>query len=39
MKHADLQEFLRALPPPTREVVSALRTVIRRTAPDAEESL
>src|SRR6185295_6088115 len=36
---ADLKEFLEALSPETRHLVSALRKVVRRTVPDAEESL
>jgi hypothetical protein len=36
---ADLKAFLDALTPETREVVLALRNVVRRTAPDAVESL
>jgi hypothetical protein len=39
MKQADLKEFLEALTPETRRLVSALRDVVRRTVPHAEESL
>jgi hypothetical protein len=39
MKKVDLKQFLKALSPATRKLVSALRNVVRRTAPDAEESL
>jgi hypothetical protein len=39
MKQADLREFLDPLSPETREVVLALRNVVRRTVPEAEESL
>ena len=39
MRQADLKAFLDALPPDTRQLVLALRDVIRRTAPHAEESL
>ena len=39
MTQADLKEFLDALAPETRRLVSALRDVVRRTALDAEESL
>jgi hypothetical protein len=37
--HADLRALLDGLSPETRELVLALRNVVRRTAPDAEESL
>src|SRR5262252_1376497 len=36
---ADLKAFLDALTPQTRELVLALRNVVRSTAPDAVESL
>jgi hypothetical protein len=36
---ADLKEFLDALPPATRHLVRALRDVVRRTVPLAEETL
>jgi hypothetical protein len=39
MTQADFKEFLDALAPKTRRLVSALRDVVRRTALDAEESL
>ena len=39
MTQADLKEFLDALPPESRELVLALRDVVRRTVPHAEESL
>jgi hypothetical protein len=39
MKQADLDAFLDALPPETRQLVSALRAVVRRTVPHAEEPL
>ena len=39
MKQADLKEFLDALAPDVRRLVRALRTVVRRTVPHAEESL
>jgi len=39
MKQADLKEFLDALSPATRKLVSVLRKVIRRTAPETEESV
>lgn len=39
MNQADLKAFLDALSPETRQLVSALRKVVRRTVPDAEESL
>jgi hypothetical protein len=39
MKQTDLKEFLDALTPETRRLVSALRDVVRRTVPHAEESL
>jgi hypothetical protein len=35
----DLKNFLDALPPETRKLVLALRDVVRRTVPHAEESL
>lgn len=37
--NADLIAFLNGLPPDVRDVVSALRTVVRRTIPQAEESI
>jgi len=39
MNQADVTEFLNAQSPVTKKLVSALRVVIRRTAPDAEESV
>jgi hypothetical protein len=36
---AELNEFLDALPPGPRELVLALRDVVLRTVPEAEESL
>ena len=39
MNQADVTNFLNALSPATRKLVSALRNVVRRTAPDSEESL
>ena len=39
MRQADLKAFLDALAPGTRQLVSALRDVVRRTGPHAEESL
>jgi hypothetical protein len=36
---ADLEEFLDALPPDTRQLALALRDVVRRAVPHAEESL
>lgn len=39
VKQADLKEFLDALTPEKRRLVLALRKVVRRTAPHAEESL
>ena len=39
MKQADLKEFLDALSPETRQLVAALRKVVRRTVPEVEESL
>jgi hypothetical protein len=36
---ADVKAFLDALAPATRQLVSALRDVVRRTVPHAEESL
>jgi hypothetical protein len=39
MNQAEVTEFLNALSPVTRKLVSALRIVIRRTALDAEESV
>jgi len=35
----DLQAFLHGLPPRVREIVKALRRLVRRAAPEAEESL
>lgn len=37
--HPDVTAFLRGLPPEVRGVVSALRAVVRRAAPGAEESM
>jgi hypothetical protein len=34
-----MSTFLRSLPPEVRGVVSALRTVVRRAVPEAEESM
>jgi hypothetical protein len=39
MRPADLKAFLDTLSPEIRELVSALRDVVRRTVPHAEESL
>jgi len=39
MMDADLEEFLDGLSVETRELVAALRKVIRRTIPEAEESI
>jgi hypothetical protein len=39
VRQADLKAFLDALPPESRELVLALRDVVRRTVPHAEESL
>jgi hypothetical protein len=39
MRQANLEAFLDALPPEMRQLVLALRDVVRRTAPHAEESL
>ena len=39
MREADLRAFLDGLSPEVRELVLALRKVVRRTAPQAEESL
>ena len=39
MSQADVKEFLDTLAPRTRELVLALRDVVRRTVPHAEESL
>src|SRR5689334_6895090 len=39
MRKAEVQTWLSALPPKTRELVSALRRVVRCTVPLAEESL
>jgi hypothetical protein len=39
MTQADLKAFLDDLAPETKQLVSALRKVIRRTVPAAEESL
>jgi hypothetical protein len=39
MVRTDLKKFLDALPPDTSQLVLALRDVVRRTVPDAEESL
>ena len=39
MTDADLQAFLKGLPPRTRELVLALRRMVLRATPEAEESL
>lgn len=39
MNQAELKAFLNALPPEIKELVLALRSVVRRTVPHAEESL
>ena len=39
MREHDVQGFLDSLPPESRDVVTALREVVRRTVPDAEESV
>jgi hypothetical protein len=39
MRQADLKAFLDPLPADTRQLVLALREVVRRTVPQAEESL
>ena len=39
MRQADLKAFLDALPPDARQLALALRDVVRRTVPHAEESL
>ena len=39
MRQADLKKFLGNLSPEARKLVSALRDVVRRAAPNAEESL
>jgi hypothetical protein len=39
MKAPDLRGFLKGLPDPAREIVLALRDVVRQNAPHAEESL
>lgn len=39
MNQADVKDFLNALSPVTKRLVSSLRNVIRRTALDAEESV
>jgi hypothetical protein len=39
MQQSDIKSFLDTMTPTTRKIVSTLRKVIRRTAPDAEESL
>jgi hypothetical protein len=39
VRQADLKAFLDALPPESRELVLALRDVVRRTVSQAEESL
>ncbi|MFO0864480.1 MAG: DUF1801 domain-containing protein [Gemmataceae bacterium] len=36
---ADISEFIAGLPPDMRRLVSALRKLVRRTAPEAEESM
>jgi hypothetical protein len=38
-RSTDLKEFLATLSPAARKLVSALRKLIQRTAPDAEESM
>jgi hypothetical protein len=39
MGQADLKQFLDALTPETRQLVSLLRDVVRRIVPNAEESI
>lgn len=39
MRQADLKAFLDALSPENRELVLALRNVVRRSSPHAEESI
>ena len=39
MRQADLKAFFDALPPDTGQLVRTLRDVVRRTVPQAEESL
>jgi hypothetical protein len=39
LRRHELQAFLASVPPEAREVAVALREVVRRRAPDAEESL
>jgi hypothetical protein len=39
MPQADVKTFLDALPRQTNQLISALRNVVRRTVPQAEESL
>ena len=39
MSGHELRAFLETVPPEAREVAAALREVVRRAAPDAEESL
>jgi hypothetical protein len=39
LTQADLKAFLDALSPETRQLVLALRNVVRRTVPEAEETL
>ncbi len=39
MNQSELKEFMGALAPETRELVSALRAVVGRTVPQAEETL
>src|SRR5205085_11841024 len=39
MRPADLNDFLDLLPPASRQLVVALRAVVRRIVPHAEESL
>ena len=39
MRQADLKLFLAALSAETRQLISVLRNVVRRTVPQAEESL
>ena len=39
MRRHELQAFLASIPPETRELAVALREVVRRIVPDAEETL
>jgi len=39
LRQPDVRGFLDSVPPESRDVVTALREVVRRTVPDAEESL